>query len=305
MNPSQPGSASPAFVFITHFWNLATLREFKKIERSVEGLGTAWFVFQGEREHLPKRPPIANLHTISREELLALDFPMPSAWILPGSSHFPLLHFYRTHPDYSAYWLIEYDVRYSGSWRSFFGDLEKIRADFMAAHICRYADEPDWPSWKLTHPTKSIAIEKRLRCFHPICRISKPALECIYRAHQEGWCGHDEVILPTLLQHNGFSLADFGGEGEFVLPGMQNKYYTASLPNREGRLESGTFRYRPLYDRPGQAKDKLYHPVKPQKIKWTNRVRKFLNSLFGETTTERTLLFLKSLRKPSAEKDRP
>lgn len=43
--------------------------------------------------------------------------------LLPGSNHFPLLKFYREHPGYDYYWLIEDDVRFSGEWNLFFDAL--------------------------------------------------------------------------------------------------------------------------------------------------------------------------------------
>lgn len=281
--PALATEAPPvAFVFITHHLAREILREYEKIEASVAGLGTAWFLYQGETSRPSQKLQISNLEIVRQSDLQALNYRMPFDSILPGSSHFPLLEFYRKHREYRDYWLIEYDVRFSGDWRTFFAEFASVRADFLAAHFRRYHEEPEWPFWALTHPVRSIALEDRMRCFHPICRLSNAALACISAAHQDGWCGHDELLPTTLLHVNGFSFADFGGEGEFVPPGMQNKYYTSTPPNPQGLLESGTYRFRPLHLRMGREKDKLYHPVKPQFITMRSNIRSLIKRILGK-----------------------
>jgi hypothetical protein len=53
------------------------------------------------------------------------------------------------------------------------------------------------------------------------------------------------------------SIIDFGGKGEFVIPGNEEKFYLSHGYN------DGSMRYRPVYSE-GEVQEinKLYHPVK-------------------------------------------
>ena len=282
---------SIAYIYTAHYLSISILHVYWNIEKSVKNIGTPWFLYQGEASSIHERLSIENFEIVTRQDILSLNYRMPSEWIIPGASHFPLYNFYKRHPDYKYYWEIEYDVRYSGKWKDFFGDFLNNESDYISPHIRRYAQEPDWIFWDITHPTKTIPLKDRIRCFHPISRLSNRAVAFLCSAHQEGWCGHDEVIRPTLLYNNGFSMMDFGGDGEFVPPGMENKYYTSSPSNPEGKLESGTFRYRPAFRKAGPKKNKLYHPIKPVNIKL--KIRFFLDRILGKQLTEQLLLRLK------------
>jgi hypothetical protein len=199
----------------------------------------------------------------------------------PGHVGFPLLQFFRDNADFDYYWVIEYDVRFSGNWRFFFEFFKDRRHDFLTCHIRNYVDEPDWPWWSLDHPRKSIPLSERLRSFNPIYRLSKAALSFLHESLSDRWCGHNEVVWPTLLQHNGFKIMDIGGKGRFVPPRMEENFYTESESSSNGALKHGTMRYRPSFWKVGQEKNKLYHPVKPlscvirEKIN-TQRCRRWL-----------------------------
>jgi hypothetical protein len=67
--------------------------------------------------------------------------------------------------------------------------------------------------------------------------------------------------LPTFLSLEGLHIADFGGRGQFVLPGLENRFYLDDDTNVFGGMNTGTMRYRPLINKMQHA-DKLYHPVK-------------------------------------------
>jgi hypothetical protein len=72
------------------------------------------------------------------------------------------------------------------------------------------------------------------------------------------------VSFPTLLLDGGFKLLDFGGKGEFMLPGYRNRFYTTHSSIRGNLGLLGTMRYRPSRARVGMRKNKIYHPVKPE-----------------------------------------
>lgn len=135
----------------------------------------------------------------------------------------------------------------------------KIKSDFISSHVHLSKSDPNWYWWRaLANPDQVISFEDRVRSFNPIYRISKEAVVFIHDALQSGWCGHHEVLMPTLLYNAGYDIIDFGGTGEFVLPGFENQHY---IDNSIG-MQDGTMRWRPIFKQIGSETNKLYHPVK-------------------------------------------
>lgn len=200
---------------------------------------------------------------------------------LPGHGlidhpHFPLLDFFRSHPVYDRYWVIEYDVRYSGDWNHFFRSVESFGHDLITSHIRRHSDEPWWYWWNtLQHPSKRIPRERYLRSFNVIYGVSRAALEFLHDSLIDGWQGHPEVSFPTLLSEGGFRLLDLGGDGDFTLPEFRNRFYTSWATSGGYLSPFGTMRHRPARAVAGGMPDKLYHPVKPRHLleSWPQQVR--------------------------------
>jgi len=207
--------------------------------------------------------------------------------LTPGNAHFPVIDFRRQHSQYTHYWVIEYDVRYTGRWADFFAAFEATNADLLTAGIVRYDDAQEWSWWdSLSHPKHHVPMTDRIHSFNPIYRISGAALDFIDEAHRKGWTGHNEVILPTLLYQNGYVIEDFGGEGEFVPEGRTNMWYTSEGLDDFGVPDSGTHRFRPRFWRAGGQSDMIYHPVKPiswfikRKIRRLTRLKWFANPFY-------------------------
>jgi hypothetical protein len=193
--------------------------------------------------------------------------------LIPGSNHFPLIQFYRENPSYKYYWVIEDDVRLSGDWKLWFDTFFAITSDFLTCRICHWEEEKNWCWWLLAHPYKRIPLNKRIRSFNPIYRISNIALQFIDMMLLDGWMGHHEVLLPTLLKFGGYRICDFGGDGRYVLPGFTNRFYTSTKPNIMGLIENGTMRFRPIFNAIGSEPNKLYHPVKDFRINKQESIR--------------------------------
>lgn len=101
-----------------------------------------------------------------------------------------------------------------------------------------------------------------IRSFNPIYRISNKALEFLNKLlkGRKNW-GHLEVLIPTALNHWGFSILDFGGTGEFVLTQFEEKFYF--MPTS---LANGTMRDKPHISKTElSVENRLYHPFKTQK----------------------------------------
>lgn len=251
------------FLFMGHRATSSARRSFLRLETAVAPLGDLCWLYDASAGPVPPFVRSRRHHPFTCGQFADLHYTQMHPAVVPGQGHFPLLLFFRDHPDYRHYWVIEYDVRYAGDWGAFFRECADDPADLLTCHIRRHAEEPGWPWWDLHHPVREIPLAARVRSFNPIYRLSRAALTFLDAELRDGWCGHYEVLVPALLQHGGFRLADIGGSGAFTPPARKNRLYVDGPPNPAGLLQAGTMRYRPPFWRAGTDDGLLYHPVKP------------------------------------------
>lgn len=217
---------------------------------------------EGQEWHVPE--DVACFSTTC-ESLNALMYEPIEETLLPGSCHFPLLRFYVDNASYKFYWFIEYDVEFTGNWLSLMEDCRENLPDydFLSCHVEKFEKERNihWPWWYKSNNV-GMALEYCVKGFNPVCRYSNDALAYIDFYQKKGYSAHSEVLITTCLYHGGFKIGDFGGNGEFVPEGYENRYY---IPNQSG-TNDWTMRYRPLYtfkeiERTG-LRNKLFHPLK-------------------------------------------
>jgi hypothetical protein len=253
----RKGNGAPrksAVLMLSHLLNEDILGEYKNIAEAMKDRALTRLLLHVEEPHDAMAAGRPDFFPFTNDIFTDLPCFAGGKSVLPGNAHWPLVHFFLKNRGYDYYWLVEYDVRFSGDWLHFFASFDNSNADFLSSCLMRYADDPEWYWWSnLLHPRNSIRLEDRLRSFNPIYRISNAALACLHACQREGWTGHFEVLMPTLLYHHGFKLADIGGHGRFVEPGGRGRFYT----------EGQTFRWRPGFAKAGSEKNKLYHPVKP------------------------------------------
>jgi hypothetical protein len=263
-------TAKCALLWNTHIWCRELEQEFEKI-LSLDSPGSweVWLVLDAK---IPGAGDIARKYerclVIDPDDLFGhLPYPAIEGFGILHHSHFPVLDFFLSHRDYDYYWFVEFDVRYSGDWGSFFEIFSPFTHDFIASHIRRYDEEPLWHWWgTLRHPVKTIGQGNCLRSFNVIFRISNRGLVFIDREQRDGWEGFNEVSLPTLLHNGGYRILDFGGDGDFTLPQLKNRTYT-SHGLKDGWLNPFcTMRWRPSRVRAGLRKNKLYHSIKPRSM---------------------------------------
>jgi hypothetical protein len=163
----------------------------------------------------------------------------------------PLLWFWSRNPGYRTYWVIEYDVRYSGHWGDFFGAFLDNQSDLLATTLFDYAFRTSWGHWQSFESPTPVPLADRVRATLSAYRLSARALAALDQAYRQGCSGHYEVAIPTLLKSRGFSIEDIGGNGRYVAAGNINRYYTNS-PEVSG-LAPGTFVLHPE----GMIKDDL------------------------------------------------
>jgi hypothetical protein len=178
----------------------------------------------------------------------------------PKTIDLPLLWFFAQNPNFHYYWLMEYDVRFTGHWRDFFRHFERNTSDLLATTLFDYDFRPDWHHWNTLKNPVNIPLQERTRALFPIYRISRPALEALHKAYCNGWSGHYEVTIPTILKHHGFTLEDIGGDGAYVRSGNRNRFYRNSP--QIGGLAPGTFTVAPNQISDDYPSNMLWHPIK-------------------------------------------
>lgn len=254
------------FLFLTHIYSKEIAREFEKLQEATKALGTCILLYQQKSGRPMDRRFLKFPHYIQTDmDLVTLSdapyFADSPACFKPDRS---LIAFSRKH-RYGYYWLIEYDVRFSGNWEYFFRYFSESPEDFLTSHIRRYVQEPDWYFWGLDRFDEKVDLTNALRSFNPIFRISGPALDYVYQIYLKGWTGIYEALIPTLLFQGNFTLRDFGGTGDFVLPQDINRFYLDSSSCE--LLDGKTMRYRPPHNSlSGYPVNKLVHPVKPRSL---------------------------------------
>lgn len=270
-----------AVLYLTTKSNEWTLSSFHALEQSLQGKADVYFAYHQQGDVLPvSLQNIENLFVFTSDVLNELGYtPIERGKLVPGSNHFPLLKFYKENQGYDYYWLVEDDVRFSGEWKDFFGSFASCTSDFLSSVIETKAENPTWCWWTcLKTGNEVIAEEKLLKSFNPIFRLSSQALACIDAHLRIGWMGHYEVLLPTLLYNKGFLLEDFGGEGTFVRPENNAKFY-----------DDTSMRIAPVL--PDDRKSYLFHPVKEEKVRQDGSYKK--NAVFvpvGKDSLHRQLL---------------
>jgi hypothetical protein len=178
----------------------------------------------------------------------------------PRNIDLPLLWFFQRNPGYEYYWLMEYDVRFTGHWADFFQHCARSRSDFLATTLFDYAFRPGWDNWGTLKSPRRIPEPQRVRALLALCRLSNAALQAIHQAYCEGWSGHYEVAIPTIVKTSGLALEDFGGSGRYVAPGNENRFYR-NTPEAPG-LAPGTFTVAPNLISDAYPANMLWHPIK-------------------------------------------
>lgn len=212
---------------------------------------------------------------LTTADLAELPYPVRLAFLdhdwVNGSCDLPVLWFYRRNPHYEHYWLIEYDVRYTGSWRALFDELSGSQADLLATSIRDRLHAPTphwWPS--LVSPGAPLPDAALTKAFLPFSRVTRRGLQVLDAGCAAGWSGHSEVLWPTALRAAACMLEEVGGDGPYTPPARRGRHYTASADHWS--LAPGTFVYRPGFrDADFAVRDHglvltpepmLWHPVK-------------------------------------------
>lgn len=284
MPPPSPRQ-DQALLFLCHRTESGFIKRFKALEKAFEPHGHAFFVFDTSASSLPAKIESLRYFTFSKSSLNALRYPWLQDSLMPGHVHYPILDFALKNPQYSHYWVVEYDVRFTGPWSIFFRWARRSDADLLCTHLSRYEEQPSWWWWpSFSHPDKRIEPRACARFFGPIYRLSREAVLFLDSQLKSGWQGHQEVVIPTLLSHAGLRLQDLARDSSFACQSGWS-WYTRSKPDPRGELAGSTMRFRPPMAHVGFRPLTLYHPIKSADYGYqafTTIVRRKFPFLFGK-----------------------
>lgn len=261
-------------VFVTHVWRPEIARHYARLKRQAGTVLDVFLVYQrgADEAQLPKglEPDlvISMADTARHFPLRHQEYsqrPLPWGYVdLVWVSAFldPLL------AGYEQFWLVEYDVDFSGDWATFFSAAAQYEGDLLASRLRPVSAEPDFfhlPGYR----QPETAPPDPLIAFMPISRLSRRLLDH-YRETllQPGWHGHFEMLLPSIARAGGFSVAELGGEDALVPPERRGLHYDGTFADLYSATTSHGFRppksYQYYDSRPHRfaRQDRIYHPIK-------------------------------------------
>jgi len=255
-----------AVLYLSHLISDSFFDRYHKLVKEIGRQYDVYWVFQTDNgiSGEPLKEKGVNVFGFNLDGLNKLNY-SPLYERIFGSEHFITAFFSKEHPEYDYYWVIEYDVVFSGNWNTFFSAFAANDSDLLSSHIAVHDDSNcNWPWWASLsfEEEDKVLPENYAKSFNPVYRISKRALGFLDDYLQKE-CnkGYFEVVFTTALYNHGFKIQDFGGTGAFVPEGFRNRFYIQG----EG-IHNGTMRWQPEFtleeiDALG-IKDKLFHPIK-------------------------------------------
>lgn len=135
-------------------------------------------------------------------------------------------------------WLRDRNVWNGGDWCEFLDSFAGCDADFLACVVRRRSDEPEWTWWKsLRPPGEGCPLEFGVAALLSLVRLSRAACEAVLKGIDEGWAGHPEALIPTLVHLAGLKIEDIGGTGNFTPPERKGCWYDKRTWHWQGPVE--------------------------------------------------------------------
>jgi len=255
-------STSEAVLYRTHVLNPMVRREIERLRSEV--VGDHFVVGYLKDNAAALGPPDATHRMYRQSDLANLPYPNKAIfvdWAKPiGDNDLPVLAFYREQPGYDFYWVVEYDVRYTGHWGTLFAELRSSGADYLGTTIQDYDENPRWVWWHTLVNVRPSLLE-RVRCFSPFARLSNAALAVIDQWYRDGGAGHYELTWPSVCKTKGLIIEDIGGSGRYTPERWQGHHYS-NAPLHPA-LSPGTFVWRPAFREDALPTESLKHGGRP------------------------------------------
>ena len=270
----EPHEQDTAVVYMSHRTTFDAMNRFATIveqagssvvpylllDKRAPGIVEGWADFVTERNLARVNILHFDIDAVAQNLGIAL---MSAGSMVPGCCHFPLM-WLGSVASHNHYWLIEDDVLFTGDWGKLFCRGQDVSADLICCHLTTFNELPNWYWWPSLHvPVHAIHAKPPssfvLKGYLPLCRISSIALQRVLAGHREGWSGHSEALVPSILRYFGLQILDINALSNEPL------YTSGAIMNGEGPSMLSTMRWRPPIETneiQAATAPLLFHPVK-------------------------------------------
>jgi len=136
------------------------------------------------------------------------------------------------------YWLVDDRVLWEDLKPAFERDFFCCDADLLATVLRTHSDESTWFWWpSLKSPLGDNRKNQGVAALLCLARFSRRAAEEILRGIEEGWEGHPEAVVPTLVSLAGLKIEDIGGDGTFAPDDRKGRWYDSRTWHWRGPVE--------------------------------------------------------------------
>jgi hypothetical protein len=229
-----------AILYRTHFWDATVEAEVLKLSRALADRYDIWVVgYVGPGMDFEVPEPIRKLIRTPRDlRVLGLSdrCGCRPAQIALRNLDNVLLYFFRLVPDYEHYWMIEYDVRYTGDWSALFDELDDPDVDLLGTRVFSRRDFPAWPHWDtLCTGSQQLSLAAQVKSFTPIMRVTRRAFEAIDRAYRQVCTAITRCCGRPRWRRRAFALKTSAASGRLPRPAARAGTTRAKSPCRTCR----------------------------------------------------------------------
>lgn len=202
-------------LFSCHFINSFSLSQYNKLKNELpKGYDLYWWI-----DNICKDKKINEIkfiefphYTITSKPLSRTNFFNPTKYV---ETYFINNEWFR---KYDFYWVVEYDVYFSGNWGVFFYTVDKYNEDLVGSSFLMYNDNAKIHSFRDGNTFDSFKF--KIKSTLSIYRLSNRALKYISFYKKDSSlmdCNNIknylyEVYIPTLLYNKGYSLLGLNAE---------------------------------------------------------------------------------------------
>lgn len=124
------------------------------------------------------------------------------------------------------FWLVDERVLWERREEEFQRFFEDYEADLLATEVRRHAEDPNWTWWShLKAAGGAFPLRQGVAALLPLVRFGRQAASVIIDGVRNGWTGHPEAVIPTLVNRAGLKIEDIGGTGSFTPPDRLGRWY--------------------------------------------------------------------------------
>jgi hypothetical protein len=241
-------------LYISHIVNDETIWRCRKLIKDVEGMGidVIW-VYNKKSPGDVEIPKDINYRLLTDEEVLhsrkyiaPADFGMTLQYQAPNYVTMALA---KEHPEYDYVWYVEYDVCYSGDWKSFFSRMNDLGHDLICTRVTPRSCDVEWCWWNCSRRVSMW--NESFKSVNCMSRLSRKMLDMLEKFYSES-----EALQPTFFETLWVTMA-------------VNKLSCRDIYRDECVPAYDVFKIR---DFSFIVKDKLYHAVKDN-IRWRDYIK--------------------------------